>query len=124
MFFGVKKVRFLGSKSTFFGVKKAFFLGSKKHVFWLYYRPQRLKKCSPVPHWPILGGPSVTFEKKYRTKHCAFCKRRSAMYKCRSCGAHLCMKRPQAVNGITFPINGPHCFIRYHGVNNYTSVIK
>ena len=55
-----------------------------------------------------------------RSKLCAFCGRAKATHKCRSCGAHLCVKTPKQSNqGIRFPVNGPCCFLRYHGVTNF-----
>ena len=59
-----------------------------------------------------------------RSKRCQFCKREKALYRCRSCGAHLCMKRPREMpGGIRFPGNpgnGLFCFIRYHGINSFS----
>lgn len=56
-----------------------------------------------------------------RTKLCVFCGRRRAMYKCRSCQQHLCMRLPQRQDGRSFPNNGPLCFLRFHGIEKYGS---
>ena len=45
-----------------------------------------------------------------RKRMCQFCGRQKAKFKCRSCGSHLCME-PSA----GFPIDGPGCFLRFHG---------
>ena len=56
-----------------------------------------------------------------RTKLCSFCGRQKATHKCRSCGAHLCVKTPkEASGGIRYPANGPCCFLRFHGITNFT----
>ena len=54
-----------------------------------------------------------------RTKHCAFCSRSKAKYKCRSCNAHLCMQTPKTTNGIRFLRNGPCCYLRFHGYSKF-----
>ena len=55
---------------------------------------------------------------KDRTKKCAFCGRQKAMWMCRSCNAHLCIARPKPTKfGKQFPLNGPTCYQRYHGMN-------
>jgi len=55
-----------------------------------------------------------------RTKQFAFCGRRCAPYKCRSCNMHLCMKTPTAKeDGTTYPANGPCCYLRYHGITSF-----
>lgn len=56
---------------------------------------------------------------KLRTKVCAFCGREKALYKCRSCLQHLCLKVPLQSSGRKYPSNGPVCFQRFHGMNNY-----
>ena len=56
-----------------------------------------------------------------RTRVCAFCKRRRAMFQCRSCKQHLCLQPPQELDGQTFPKSGPMCFARFHGQDRYTS---
>ena len=70
------------------------------------------------------GGKYTTSVKwlayKDRSKRCAFCGKEKAKYKCRSCRSHLCMEPPQEINGKKFPINGPTCYIRYHGTGSYT----
>ena len=71
------------------------------------------------------GGGSIASIKflpaAFRGRKCVFCGRRKACYKCRSCKMHLCMQTPRtSENSIRFPINGPPCYLRYHGVNNYT----
>lgn len=58
-----------------------------------------------------------------RTAQCAFCGKKKAMYKCRACSMHLCMTPPRdlsASGGRKFPMNGPVCFQRYHGISKYT----
>ena len=64
-----------------------------------------------------------TLASKDRTRKCAFCGRRRAKYKCRgTCGMHLCVDIPQKQDcGKTFPVNGPHCFSRFHGTNKYSN---
>ena len=48
-----------------------------------------------------------------RTRHCAFCRRQKAKYKCRSCGAHLCMTTSAKIIGRSaFNPNGPSCYLR------------
>ena len=55
-----------------------------------------------------------------RTKQCAFCGRRCAPYKCRSCNMHLCMKTPKkSEDGKIYPVNGPCCFLRHHGFSSF-----
>ena len=55
---------------------------------------------------------------KDRTKQCAFCGRQKAMWMCRSCNAHLCIARRKPTKfGKQFPLNGPTCYQRYHGMN-------
>ena len=54
-----------------------------------------------------------------RTQMCIFCGRSKARYKCRSCGAHLCLQFPNESEGLSFPRNGPPCFLRYHGIEKY-----
>ena len=58
---------------------------------------------------------------KKRTAQCAFCGREKAKFKCRACDMHLCMDQPKdSLSGITYPANGPPCFLRLHGINTYT----
>ena len=58
--------------------------------------------------------------KAFRTKQCAFCERRCAQYKCRSCNMHLCMKTPKPKEDCTtYTANGPCCFLRYHGFTSF-----
>ena len=71
-------------------------------------------------------GGNSTMSIKYlpyalRTKKCVFCGRARASYKCRSCKMHLCIKPPEtSASGIRFPLNGPPCYVRFHGINKYT----
>ena len=59
-----------------------------------------------------------------RTKKCQFCGRTKAKFKCRSCGAHLCMDTPREIEGGTkFRANGPVCFLRFHGINAYPRLV-
>jgi len=55
-----------------------------------------------------------------RGRQCAYCKRPKAMFKCRSCGSHLCMKTPQPIGGVTFFANSPPCYLRFHGIHSYS----
>ena len=71
------------------------------------------------------GGHSMAAIKflhfKKRSRACAYCGRKRACYKCRSCGMHLCMKIPSSSNraDIVYPENGPVCFQRFHGLKAY-----
>ena len=64
-------------------------------------------------------GSIKPLQRSNRSRHCGFCKREKALFKCRSCGTHLCMKTPKAVGGVTFFANGPPCYLRFHGVHSY-----
>ena len=74
------------------------------------------KKCRGASH---LGNiKDLSF--KDRTRACAFCGRQKALYRCRSCGSHLCMKTPQdQPSGKSYPANGPCCFLRMHGIDKF-----
>ena len=68
------------------------------------------------------GGKNIgsfrILDPKDRTRRCAFCKRQKAKWVCRSCNAHLCISRPQpTASGIQYPLRGPSCYQRYHGVH-------
>ena len=53
-----------------------------------------------------------------RTKKCAFCWSQKAKYKCRSCGAHLCITKPIVRDdGRDFLSNGASCYLWYHVTN-------
>ena len=57
---------------------------------------------------------------RLRTKRCAFCGRAKARFKCRSCGSHLCVGKPQdSREGQKYPQNGPSCYLRYHGLSSF-----
>ena len=49
-----------------------------------------------------------------RSKMCQLCGHKKAKYKCRSCGAHLCMEP-----GDGFPVNVPVCFLQFHGIRSF-----
>ena len=70
------------------------------------------------------GGWNIASIKKLppnkRTRRCSFCNRQKALYKCRSCQAHLCLDRPQSNRGArSFPANGPYCYQRFHGIHRF-----
>ena len=74
------------------------------------------------------GGKSIHSIKELpilsRSKKCAFCGRRAAIYVCRSCGAHLCIKTPQdSPCGKKFSTGGPPCYLRHHGITSYTGIV-
>ena len=52
-----------------------------------------------------------------RTKQCAFCGRQKAKHKCRACHMTLCVTKPKG----NYRQNGPCCFLRFHGYNNFTN---
>ena len=65
-------------------------------------------------------GSKKRLQRSKMTKRCGFCGREKAIFKCRSCGTHLCMSTPRPIpGGETFLENGPPCFLRFHGLNSY-----
>ena len=97
--------------------------------YWRTYSssPKRLRpgsdELSDLVSDAMLGNTSVVSKllaKSNRTKRCAFfCNTQKALYKCRSCEAHSCMKKPSYINGRSFPQNGPCCHVRYHGFSKF-----